>query len=158
MLAAAEAGRDVAYFTFGDSQLMTDVHKMHSFLTQRKVCVGKKNKHPVCFLFIGSCVYAFLFLHSDFPGLDNNSTLMWLIRSCVANNVVCDTRPDHIHNLLVSVTGEVYDLLGKYHSSVCKSCPSRRPDVSLYSFIYQQVGSSPAPDDSTRHHVPGDGL
>uniref|UniRef100_A0AAQ4QKL9 poly(ADP-ribose) glycohydrolase n=1 Tax=Gasterosteus aculeatus aculeatus TaxID=481459 RepID=A0AAQ4QKL9_GASAC len=93
MLAAAEAGRDVAYFTFGDSQLMTDVHKMHSFLTQRKVCVG-----------------------------------------------------------------EVYDLLGKYHSSVCKSCPSRRPDVSLYSFIYQQVGSSPAPDDSTRRHVPGDGL
>ncbi|XP_037319461.2 poly(ADP-ribose) glycohydrolase isoform X2 [Pungitius pungitius] len=97
MLAAAEAGRDVAYFTFGDSQLMTDVHKMHSFLTQRKICVG-----------------------------------------------------------------EVYDLLGQYHSSVCKSCLTRRPDVSLYSFIYQQVNSSPAPEDSamgsTRHRVPGDCL
>ncbi|KAK5850998.1 hypothetical protein PBY51_001826 [Eleginops maclovinus] len=95
MLAAAEAGRDVAYFTFGDSQLMTDVHKMHSFLTQRKICVG-----------------------------------------------------------------EVYDLLGQYHSSVCKSCLGRRPDISLYSFIYQQVSSSPAPDDSdrdsARHHVPAD--
>ncbi|KAK9530253.1 hypothetical protein VZT92_011768 [Zoarces viviparus] len=95
MLAAAEAGRDVAYFTFGDSQLMTDVHKMHSFLTRRKICVG-----------------------------------------------------------------EVYDLLGQYYSSVCKSCLSRRPDVSLYSFIYQQVSSSPAPDDSyrgsARHHVPAD--
>lgn len=95
MLAAAEAGRDVAYFTFGDSQLMTDVHKMHSFLTQRKISVG-----------------------------------------------------------------EVYDLLGQYYSSVCKSCLSRRPDVSLYSFIYQQVGSSLAPDDSdggsARHHVPAD--
>ncbi|CAJ1080265.1 poly(ADP-ribose) glycohydrolase isoform X2 [Xyrichtys novacula] len=95
MLAAAEAGRDVAYFTFGDSQLMTDVHNMHSFLTQRNVSVG-----------------------------------------------------------------EVYDLLGQYHSSVCKSCLGRRPDVSLYSFIYQQVGSSLAPDDfnsgSSRQHVPAD--
>ncbi|XP_068439889.1 poly(ADP-ribose) glycohydrolase-like isoform X2 [Clinocottus analis] len=95
MLAAAEAGRDVAYFTFGDSQLMTDVHKMHSFLTQRNIVVG-----------------------------------------------------------------EVYDLLGQYYSSVCRSCLVRRPDVSLYSFIYQQVSSSPAPDDSdrgsARHHVPAD--
>ncbi|XP_047465949.1 poly(ADP-ribose) glycohydrolase [Mugil cephalus] len=80
MLAAAEAGRDVAYFTFGDKQLMTDVHKMHSFLTRKKVTVG-----------------------------------------------------------------EVYDLLGLYYSSVCKSCLGRRPDVSLYSFIYQQVSSSLAP-------------
>lgn len=95
MLAAAEAGRDVAYFTFGDSQLMTDVHNMHSFLTQRQIGVG-----------------------------------------------------------------EVYDLLGQYYSSVCKSCLGRRPDVSLYSFIYQQVNSSPAPDDSdrssARQHVPAD--
>ncbi|XP_034564001.1 poly(ADP-ribose) glycohydrolase isoform X2 [Notolabrus celidotus] len=95
MLAAAEAGRDVAYFTFGDSQLMTDVHNMHSFLTKRKIGVG-----------------------------------------------------------------EVYDLMGQYYSSVCKSCLGRRPDVSLYSFIYQQVSSSPAPDDSeggsARQHVPAD--
>ncbi|MED6268478.1 hypothetical protein CHARACLAT_022805 [Characodon lateralis] len=81
MLAAAEAGRDVAYFTFGDRQLMTDVHNMHSFLAQRNISVG-----------------------------------------------------------------EVYDLLGQYYSSVCKSCLSRRPDVSLYSFIYRQVSSSVAPD------------
>ncbi|XP_028990607.2 poly(ADP-ribose) glycohydrolase [Betta splendens] len=73
MLAAAEAGRDMAYFTFGDSKLMTDVHNMHAFLTQRKISVG-----------------------------------------------------------------EVYDLLGQYYSSVCRSCLSRRPDVSLYSFIHQQ--------------------
>lgn len=46
MLAAAEAGRDVAYFTFGDSQLMTDVHKMHSFLSQRNIGVGKAMKNP----------------------------------------------------------------------------------------------------------------
>ncbi|XP_044033951.1 poly(ADP-ribose) glycohydrolase isoform X2 [Siniperca chuatsi] len=95
MLAAAEAGRDVAYFTFGDSQLMTDVHNMHSFLTQRKITVG-----------------------------------------------------------------DVYDLLGQYYSSVCKSCLGRRPEVSLYSFIYQQVSSSLAPADSdrgsARQRVPAD--
>ncbi|KAF7669365.1 hypothetical protein LDENG_00199680 [Lucifuga dentata] len=85
MLAAAEAGRDVAYFTFGDSRLMTDVHNMHSFLTERNISVG-----------------------------------------------------------------EVYDLLVQYYSSVCKNCLGRRPDVSVYSFIYQQVSSSLAPDDSDR--------
>nr|XP_046234105.1 poly(ADP-ribose) glycohydrolase isoform X2 [Scatophagus argus]XP_046234107.1 poly(ADP-ribose) glycohydrolase isoform X2 [Scatophagus argus]XP_046234108.1 poly(ADP-ribose) glycohydrolase isoform X2 [Scatophagus argus]XP_046234109.1 poly(ADP-ribose) glycohydrolase isoform X2 [Scatophagus argus] len=93
MLAAAEAGRDVAYFTFGDSQLMTDVHNMHCFLTRRKISVG-----------------------------------------------------------------QVYDLLEQYYSSVCKSCLSRRPDVNVYSFIYQQVNSSLAPDDSdrgsARSHIP----
>ncbi|XP_019739042.1 poly(ADP-ribose) glycohydrolase isoform X2 [Hippocampus comes] len=78
MLAAAEAGRDLAYFTFGDSQLMTDVHSMHSFLTQRRITVG-----------------------------------------------------------------EVYDLMVQYHSDICKGCSKRRPYVSLYSFIYRQVGSSP---------------
>uniref|UniRef100_A0A665VU19 poly(ADP-ribose) glycohydrolase n=1 Tax=Echeneis naucrates TaxID=173247 RepID=A0A665VU19_ECHNA len=41
MMAAAEAGRDVAYFTFGDLQLMRDVHKMHNFLTDRQVTVGQ---------------------------------------------------------------------------------------------------------------------
>ncbi|XP_026034254.1 poly(ADP-ribose) glycohydrolase isoform X1 [Astatotilapia calliptera] len=95
MLAAAEAGRDVAYFTFGDSQLMTDVHNMHSFLIQKNISVGK-----------------------------------------------------------------AYDLLGQYYSSECKNCLGRRPDVSLYSFIYQQVNSSLAPDDSNmgsaRQHAPTD--
>lgn len=50
MLAAAEAGRDVAYFTFGDSQLMTDVHNMHYFLTQRNISVGEADGHSVFFV------------------------------------------------------------------------------------------------------------
>uniref|UniRef100_A0A3Q3WZK9 poly(ADP-ribose) glycohydrolase n=1 Tax=Mola mola TaxID=94237 RepID=A0A3Q3WZK9_MOLML len=54
---------------------------------------------------------------------------------------------DSINNLLVSISGEVYGLLEQYYSSVCKSSLSRRPDVSLYSFIYRQVNSSLAPDD-----------
>uniref|UniRef100_A0A8D3DU76 poly(ADP-ribose) glycohydrolase n=1 Tax=Scophthalmus maximus TaxID=52904 RepID=A0A8D3DU76_SCOMX len=41
LMAAAEAGRDVAYFTFGDAQLMRDVHEMHTFLTERQVTVGR---------------------------------------------------------------------------------------------------------------------
>ncbi|KAG2462833.1 MYOF protein, partial [Polypterus senegalus] len=42
IMAAAEAGRDVAYFTFNDTQLMKDVHEMHTFLTQRKVTIGQE--------------------------------------------------------------------------------------------------------------------
>lgn len=57
MLAAAEAGRDVAYFTFGDSQLMTDVHNMHSFLSQKNISVGKANNHLLCFLFKCNLVF-----------------------------------------------------------------------------------------------------
>lgn len=45
MMAAAEAGRDVAYFTFGDDQLMRDVHGMHCFLTERRVSVGKGHRY-----------------------------------------------------------------------------------------------------------------
>ncbi|XP_020486540.2 poly(ADP-ribose) glycohydrolase [Labrus bergylta] len=41
LMAAAEAGRDVAYFTFGDAELMKEVHKMHTFLTERHVTVGR---------------------------------------------------------------------------------------------------------------------
>lgn len=47
-MAAAEAGRDVAYFTFGDAQLMKDVHDMHAFLTERRVTVGKIRTQEVC--------------------------------------------------------------------------------------------------------------
>ncbi|XP_043912451.1 poly(ADP-ribose) glycohydrolase isoform X2 [Protopterus annectens] len=41
IMAAAEAGRDVAYFTFGDSILMTDIYEIHKGLTDRKFTVGK---------------------------------------------------------------------------------------------------------------------
>lgn len=54
MLAAAEAGRDVAYFTFGDSQLMTDVHNMHSFLIQKNISVGKGDRPGIV---PASCFY-----------------------------------------------------------------------------------------------------
>ncbi|KAK1791704.1 hypothetical protein P4O66_013683 [Electrophorus voltai] len=41
IMAAAEAGRDVAYFTFGDADLMRDVHDLHTFLSDRRVTVGR---------------------------------------------------------------------------------------------------------------------
>ncbi|KAF7655915.1 hypothetical protein LDENG_00048490 [Lucifuga dentata] len=78
LMAAAEAGRDVAYFTFGDAQLMRDVYEMHTFLTERQITVGR-----------------------------------------------------------------LYNLLHQYFSVVCKNCRTTRPDVTLYSFIYERV-SSPA--------------
>lgn len=81
LMAAAEAGRDMAYFTFGDAQLMRDVHEIHSFLTERQVTVGR-----------------------------------------------------------------LYNLLNQYSSLVCKNCRTTRPDVSLYSFIYERVSSSTSAD------------
>ncbi|XP_060781968.1 poly(ADP-ribose) glycohydrolase [Neoarius graeffei] len=41
LMAAAAAGRDVAYFTFGDSTLMRDVNDLHTFLTDKHVTVDK---------------------------------------------------------------------------------------------------------------------
>lgn len=41
MLAAAEAGRDVVYFTFGDAELMRDIYSMHTFLVERGQTVGE---------------------------------------------------------------------------------------------------------------------
>lgn len=81
LMAAAEAGRDVAYFTFGDAQLMRDVHEIHLFLTERQVTVGR-----------------------------------------------------------------LYNLLNQYSSLVCKNCRTTRPDVSLYSFIYEKVSSPTSAD------------
>ncbi|XP_063814913.1 poly(ADP-ribose) glycohydrolase isoform X3 [Pseudophryne corroboree] len=40
LLAAAETGRDVVYFTFGDKELMQDIYKMHRFLTEQDKSVG----------------------------------------------------------------------------------------------------------------------
>jgi len=40
LMAAAEAGRDVVYFTFGDSTLVKDGGEMYKFLVNEKVSVG----------------------------------------------------------------------------------------------------------------------
>lgn len=81
LMAAAEAGRDMAYFTFGDAQLMRDVHEIHTFLTERQVTVGR-----------------------------------------------------------------LYNLLNQYSTLMCKNCRTTRPDVSLYSFIYERVSSPTSAD------------
>lgn len=49
-MAAAESGRDMAYFTFGDADLMRDVSDLHTFLTDRAVTVGKNSLHKFLFL------------------------------------------------------------------------------------------------------------
>ncbi|NXG51197.1 PARG glycohydrolase, partial [Psilopogon haemacephalus] len=40
ILAAAEAGRDVVYFTFGDVELMRDIYSMHAFLCEKGQTIG----------------------------------------------------------------------------------------------------------------------
>ena len=41
LMAASEAGRSMAYYTFGNTQLAQDVHNMHTFLTSKNINVGK---------------------------------------------------------------------------------------------------------------------
>ena len=41
MMAAAEAGRGVAYFTFNDTRLARDIHRMHALMTEKDLTVGK---------------------------------------------------------------------------------------------------------------------
>lgn len=40
-MAAAESGRDVAYFTFDDAQVMQDIFEMYDSLVKSKKTVGK---------------------------------------------------------------------------------------------------------------------
>ncbi|XP_031458339.1 poly(ADP-ribose) glycohydrolase isoform X2 [Phasianus colchicus] len=40
ILAAAESGRDIVYFTFGDVELMRDIYSMHTFLCEKNQTVG----------------------------------------------------------------------------------------------------------------------
>ena len=41
MMAAAEAGRDMCYFTFNDSRLSQDVHNIQKIITGTGATVGK---------------------------------------------------------------------------------------------------------------------
>ncbi|XP_059802687.1 poly(ADP-ribose) glycohydrolase isoform X1 [Hypanus sabinus] len=75
MIAAAEAGRDVVYFTFGDRELMIEIHDMHKFLIEKEQTVG-----------------------------------------------------------------QIYKLLERYWSEVCRPCSFSRPNIKLYNFIYDSVG------------------
>ncbi|XP_048419424.1 poly(ADP-ribose) glycohydrolase isoform X2 [Stegostoma tigrinum] len=74
MMAAAEAGRDVVYFTFGDRELMIEIYEMHKFLTEKEQTVG-----------------------------------------------------------------QIYKLLERYYSEVCRSYSFSKPHIKLYSFIYDSV-------------------
>lgn len=40
LMAAAVAGRDVAYFTFGDEQLRDDIFAMYTMISEKKITVG----------------------------------------------------------------------------------------------------------------------
>ncbi|XP_051968811.1 poly(ADP-ribose) glycohydrolase-like isoform X2 [Xyrauchen texanus] len=40
LMAAAEAHRDLIYFTFGDRELLRDVHNIHTLITERHATVG----------------------------------------------------------------------------------------------------------------------
>jgi len=39
-MSAAQANRDVAYFTFGDTKLMDSIHRMHTSFKSKNITVG----------------------------------------------------------------------------------------------------------------------
>uniref|UniRef100_A0A8C1HSF1 poly(ADP-ribose) glycohydrolase n=1 Tax=Cyprinus carpio carpio TaxID=630221 RepID=A0A8C1HSF1_CYPCA len=45
MMAAAEAERDLMYFTFGDADLLRDIHHIHTLFTDTHATVGKRHTH-----------------------------------------------------------------------------------------------------------------
>ncbi|KAL5245031.1 hypothetical protein ACI65C_012441 [Semiaphis heraclei] len=44
LMSAAQANRDVAYFTFGDTKLMDSIHRMHTFLKSKNITVGEVSR------------------------------------------------------------------------------------------------------------------
>lgn len=61
LMAASEAGRHLAYFTFGDADLRDQVYHMYTFLTDKQVTVGKH--------FIHTLIWTPHTLHWHFPNL-----------------------------------------------------------------------------------------
>ncbi|XP_062381759.1 poly(ADP-ribose) glycohydrolase-like isoform X2 [Sardina pilchardus] len=88
MLAAAEAGRDVVYFTFGDAALMRDVHCMHTLLTERGVSVGSVYSLLEEY-FICEC--------RDCPNRRPTVGLYAFIAERVMNDLDSDLSPPHPH-------------------------------------------------------------
>lgn len=89
LMAAAEAGRDMAYFTFGDAQLMRDVHKMHTFLTERQISVGKIHTKVLVVFFFSYLDIPQLLLLFHWPCLCSALTVNYIrpggdIRDCGA--------------------------------------------------------------------------
>ncbi|XP_048089359.1 poly(ADP-ribose) glycohydrolase-like isoform X1 [Alosa alosa] len=89
MLAAAEAGRDVVYFTFGDAALMTDVHRMHTLLTDTNVSVGTVYSLLEEY-FICEC--------RDCPNRRPTVGLYAFIAERVMNDPDSDLSPTHTHD------------------------------------------------------------
>lgn len=44
LMSAAQANRDVAYFTFGDTKLLDSIHSMHTFLKSKNITVGEVSR------------------------------------------------------------------------------------------------------------------
>lgn len=48
--------------------------------------------------------------------------------------------------LSLSLPGRLYYLLNQYSSLMCRNCQTMRPDVNLYSFIFEKVSTPAAAD------------
>ena len=51
MMAAAEAGRDVCYFTYGDQELVHKMFQVHELIRSHNLTVGKKHNSSRGFIY-----------------------------------------------------------------------------------------------------------
>ena len=76
LMAATEAGRHLAYFTFGDTELRDQVYHVYTFLTDKQVTVGKH------FVHILICIPHTLH-HTIFMDVGRGNIHYLLVMSCV---------------------------------------------------------------------------
>jgi len=70
IMAAAEAGRDMVYYTFGDDELVVDGGQMYQFLVDKKVTVGTMYKLLCSFVksgteMTGSELFSWIYQHAE---------------------------------------------------------------------------------------------
>ena len=79
-MAAAQAGRDVVYFTFGDVLLRDDLYNMYTTLIEKKVTIGH--------LYQILCQYGDQFGETESPSLDLYGYIYAILDSCDSESEV----------------------------------------------------------------------
>ncbi|XP_014677829.1 PREDICTED: poly(ADP-ribose) glycohydrolase-like, partial [Priapulus caudatus] len=79
LMAAAQAGRDLCYFTFGDTALRDSIWEMYRFLQRRRATTGDilallKRYEQLCAEKSSSQLSLYSFIYSAFKGADGSDT------------------------------------------------------------------------------------
>ncbi|XP_027845284.2 poly(ADP-ribose) glycohydrolase [Aphis gossypii] len=143
LMSAAQANRDVAYFTFGDTKLLDSIYSMHTFLKSQDITVGEVTsiliKYYAC-LETMPCVSVHDYIYDAFANkarqvLDNNECKPKIFSQYLQNQVLrnnykaeeSNTEDDKTSEQLHSLSSSSY-----VESRPCSSSnlPESIPEVS----------------------------